>query len=193
MKFLSKVFNEETLKQLKEKLGDLYEQVEEATSDFEVDLSEQKFIPYNRFKEVNEQAKDFKSQIDEREKQLKSLAEQNKGNEELQKRISELQAENDKAKNEYEHKIKARELDYTIETLAMKNKVRNAKAFRALLDLESIGDDFSKLDDQVKAIKESDSYLFEIEEEQPPKRKVGLTPNQRHGDDDEFADFRKLR
>lgn len=192
MKFLSKVFNEETLKQLKEKLGDLYEQVEEATSDFEVDLSEQKFIPYNRFKEVNEQVKDYKTQIDEREKQLKTLAEQSKGNEELQKRIAELQLENDKAKNDYEHKIKARELDYTIETLAMKNKVRNAKAFRALLDLENIGDDFSKLDEQVKAIKESDSYLFEIDKE-PEPRKAGLPPNKQKGENDEFADFRKLR
>lgn len=192
MKFLSKLLTEETMSKLVDVLGeDLVKQIGEKTSDFEIDISEQKFIPYNRFKEINEQSKEYKSQIDEREKQLKTLAEQNKGNEELAKKIADLQGENEKAKTDYEHKLKARELEFNIETLAVKNKVRNVKAFKALLDLENVGDDYSKLGEQVNSIKESDPYLFEIEEENS-KEKAGMSIKNKKTNVGEFDDFRKI-
>jgi hypothetical protein len=81
MKFLEKILSEETIKSLKEKIGeDLFNQVSEKASDFEINLEEQKMIPYNRFKEVNDQSKDLKSQIESRDKQLKELEEKTKGN-----------------------------------------------------------------------------------------------------------------
>lgn len=189
---LFEMFSEDVLSKLKEKLGeDSFAGIEEAAKEIEIDLAEQKFIPYNRFKEVNEQAKDYKSQIDEREKQLNELQEKFKDNDELLNQINTLKESNEKTKVEYESKIKQRDLDYTIETLSLKNGVKNAKAFKALLDLENIGDDYSKLDEQVKAIKESDPYLFNIEEEQPPK-KAGFTPAKNDNLNDEFASFRKM-
>lgn len=189
---LFEMFSEDSLSKLKEKIGeDSFKGIEEAAKEIEIDLAEQKFIPYNRFKEVNEQAKDYKSQIDEREKQLNELQEKFKGNDELLNQINTLKESNEKTKVEYESKIKQRDLDYTIETLSLKNGVKNAKAFKALLDLENIGDDYSKLDEQVKAIKESDPYLFNIEEEQAP-RKAGFTPKKNEGINDEFEAFRKM-
>ena len=189
---LFEMFSEDSLSKLKEKIGeDSFKGIEEAAKEIEIDLAEQKFIPYNRFKEVNEQAKDYKSQIDEREKQLNELQEKFKGNDELLNQINTLKESNEKTKVEYESKIKQRDLDYTIETLSLKNGVKNAKAFKALLDLEDIGDDYSKLDEQVKAIKESDPYLFNIEEEQAP-RKAGFTPKKNEGINDEFEAFRKM-
>ena len=69
---LFEMFSEDSLSKLKEKIGeDSFKGIEEAAKEIEIDLAEQKFIPYNRFKEVNEQAKDYKSQIDEREKAIK--------------------------------------------------------------------------------------------------------------------------
>ena len=94
-------------------------------------------------------------------KQLNELQEKFKGNDELLNQINTLKESNEKTKVEYESKIKQRDLDYTIETLSLKNGVKNAKAFKALLDLENIGDDYSKLDEQVKAIKESDPLSFQ--------------------------------
>jgi len=189
---LFEMFSEDSLSKLKEKIGeDSFKGIEEAAKEIEIDLAEQKFIPYNRFKEVNEQAKDYKSQIDERERQLNELQEKFKGNDELLNQINTLKESNEKQKVEYESKIKQRDLDYTIETLSLKNGVKNAKAFKALLDLEDIGDDYSKLDEQVKAIKESDPYLFNIEEE-PAPRKAGFTPKKNEGINDEFEAFRKM-
>lgn len=193
MKFLEKILSEETIKSLKEKIGeDLFNQVSEKASDFEINLEEQKMIPYNRFKEVNDQSKDLKSQIESRDKQLKELEEKTKGNEELSARIKQLQEENEKVRVDYEGKIKQTTLDYTIDNLATKNKVRNVKALKALLDFEKIGEDYSGLEEQVKSIKESDPYLFEVEEEPNPFSRKGGLPPKAQEKVDEFDAFRKL-
>lgn len=190
MKFLTQFLSDEQIWKLKEVIGeDLFNEVSEKAKDFNVELGEGKFIPYNRFKEVNDQAKDLKAQIDQREAQLKELSEKAKGNETLEKSIKDLQAANEKARADFDAQIKMRERDYAIETVAMKNKVRNTKAFRALLNLD--GEDL-KLDEQVKAIKESDPYLFDEDDKAPAIKKAGFSPNKPQANSDEFADFRKL-
>lgn len=58
--------------------------------------------------------------------------------------------------------------------------VRNSKAVTALLDLEKVvedGDSFNGLDEQLKALKESDSYLFEVEDKAEDKPKFAQEGN----------------
>jgi hypothetical protein len=54
-----------------------------------------------------------------------------------------------------------------LENSLMKANVKNSKAIKGMLDLDKItidGDELTGLEDQIKSLKESDSYLFNIEE-----------------------------
>ena len=68
-------------------------------------FGEGEFIPKGRFDEINNQAKDYKSQIAERDKQIEDLRKSVSGNEELAKRLNELTEANKKQKEEYEKQL----------------------------------------------------------------------------------------
>ena len=135
---------------------------------------------------LRQQIEDYKNQISDRDTQLKSLSEKVDGNEELKKQIQQLQEDNEKVKNEYEDKLNKQSFDHLLERTLVNSKARNVKAIKPLLDLESIkrdGDRLLGLDDQLTALKESDSYLFDIETDEseagkPVKKSViGGNPN----------------
>lgn len=120
--------------------------------------------------ELESQTKDYKQQLADRDKQLEDLSKKAKGNEELTKELDDLKKANQTATEEYENKLKKQSFEYSLKDALSANKVRNPKAVKALLDTETIkldGDKLLGLDDQLKAIKESDPYLFEDETETP--------------------------
>lgn len=83
-------------------------------------------------------------------------------------KISELgDYENVKAEVEkYKNEISDLKLNHSIENSLMKSKVKNPKAAKALLDIEALKNSKnfdSDLENQIKSMKESDSYLFEVE------------------------------
>ena len=64
-------------------------------------------------------------------------------------------------------------LEHKLETALITNKAKNAKAVKALLDMDAIkmdGDKLLGLDDQLEKLKKDADYLFEIEstEQDPP-------------------------
>lgn len=76
--------------------------------------------------------------------------------------VDEIKAEVEKYKNE----ISNLKLDHSIENSLLKSKVKNPKAAKALLDMEALKNSKnfdSDLENQIKSMKESDSYLFEVE------------------------------
>lgn len=76
--------------------------------------------------------------------------------------VDEIKAEVEKYKNE----ISNLKLDHSIENSLLKSKVKNPKAAKALLDMEALKNSKnfdSDLENQIKSMKESDSYLFETE------------------------------
>lgn len=192
MKFLEKILSEKTLAALKVKLGEkLVSEIDLATGDFAIDVAEEKFIPKHKFDEVNNLLKDSKAQIDARDKQITDLGTKAKGNEELTNQINALKSENEKAAREYDSKLLAREREFAIDTYLAGQKVRNLKAVKALLNQESIVMSDGKLtghEEQIKALKQSDGYLFE--EEPVPPKKGGLKPNGTPNPNDEFQEFR---
>lgn len=120
------------------------------------------FIPKARFDEVNETKKELEQQIQERDNQLKELQKKAKGNEELEKRIQELQEANKATKEQYEAKIK----DMTI-TAAIQSKLTDAKYPDLLLtkfdrSKLSIAEDGTVLgiDEQLSTLKEQYQDLF---------------------------------
>jgi hypothetical protein len=122
------------------------------------------FMPKDKFNEVNDQVKDLKTQISDRDKQLKDLGEKAKGNEDLTKQITDLQDANKKAKEDSDLKIKNITMDNAIK---LKLKDSNAKYEDLLLSKVDkskliVADDGSitGLDDQIKTLQTGYKDLF---------------------------------
>lgn len=127
------------------------------------------FIPKERFDSVNETKKQLESDLKERDSQLENLKGINA--EDLQAEITRLQGENEQAKVEYEAKLHEQAYGFALKEALSGAKVRNHKALEALLNKEDIKLEEGKLvglEDQLKALQESDSYLFDIQVEQAP-------------------------
>lgn len=150
-----------TLEQLKE-MG-LDEEIAKKVLKVYQDSLKDKYIPIERFNEVNEEKKELKTQIEERDTQLKELKVKAAGNEELTAKITELENLNNTTKEECETKIAALRKETSIELALKDEKAKNIKAVKALLDLEKVsidGDNLIGLEEQLKTLKESDPYLF---------------------------------
>lgn len=141
---------------------------------------------------LESQINDYKEQLKDRDKQLDDLSKTAKNSEELTAEIDQLKEANKTAKQEYEQKLQQQAFDHTLENSLNGAKVKNAKAVKALLDMETIkldGDNLKGLDDQINSLKESDPYLFEQEEQEqqtPPPTIVN--PGNPNGGSNEPAD-----
>lgn len=149
------------LEQLKE-LG-LEEEVANKVLEVYRESIKDEYIPITRFNEVNEEKKNLKEQIEERDTQLAELKTKATGNEELTSKIAELEDINNTTKTEYEEKIARLRKETSIELALKDNKAKNIRAVKALLDLDKVsldGDNVIGLDEQLEGLKESDAYLF---------------------------------
>ncbi|MDK2600130.1 phage scaffolding protein [Bacillus stercoris] len=105
----------------------------------------------------------MKAQLDERDQQLSTLQKQAKGNEELQSAIKQLQEDNKKTAEEYQQKLDQQAFDFAVETALRDAKSKNIKAVKANLNLDSLKLADGKvigLEEQLNALKDSDSYLL---------------------------------
>lgn len=131
---------------------------------------------------LESQIEDYKNQLEERDNQLNELSEKAKGNEELTAQIEELRKQKETTKTEYEEKLQQQAFEHKLESTLRSAKVKNVKAVKALLDLESIkldGDKLLGLDDQLNSLKENESYLFEQEEK--PETPTIVNPGNPNG------------
>lgn len=167
MKFLEKLLSDETLKELKTKLGDdLVGQIDAKIGDYSIDIGKEKLIPKAVF-DTDKQA--LKNQLAERDSQLKELKEKAKGNEELTAKIAELETANKNSKAAYEKSLTETKQAYAYDTALACVKARNAKALSGLIDKSKItyedngsgGYIVKGLSEQIEALKKSDAYLFE--------------------------------
>lgn len=185
MEKLKKLLGEDLYKQVQEKLG----------TEKKYFFDEGEFIPKGRFDEVNNQNKELKTSLAERDTQLADLGEKAKGNEELTNKINELTEANKKIATDYETKIASREREYVIEGELSKIGAKNLKAVKALLDGEKIvvkDGQIAGLNEQIDALKKSDAYLF-AETQPVPPNKGGTPPNPPSGGGTgDFSDFMKM-
>ncbi len=150
------------LKEILKKAGIEEVKVDGVISDISKELPKY-FIPKDKYNEVAEAKKKLEADIDERDKQLEQLKAAAGSNEELKKQIETLQAENKKAAEEWQAKMAQMQLDFAIEKALAAAKAKNAKAVKALLDMEKVkleGDRLIGIDEQLKALQQSDPYLF---------------------------------
>jgi len=121
------------------------------------------FIPKDKYNEVAEAKKKLEGDLQDRDKQLEDLKKSAGSNEELRQQIEQLQAENQKAAEEWQAKMAQMQLDFAIEKALAAAKAKNPKAVKALLDMEKVkldGEQLLGLDDQLKELQKSDVYLF---------------------------------
>ena len=150
------------LKEILKKAGIEEEKLDSVIGDINKELPKY-FIPKDKYNEVAEAKKKLEADIQEMDNQLEQLKNAAGNSEELKAQIEQLQAENQKAAEEWQAKMAQMQLDYAIDKALTAAKAKNAKAVKALLDMEKVkldGEQLLGLDDQLKAIKESDPYLF---------------------------------
>lgn len=152
------------MKNLSDVLGaDLFEAVKEKLKDEFVLVEKSDFIPKSRFDEINTQCKDLKSELTDRDTQLKELQEKSKGNDQLSAQITELQTRNQKVIEDYERQIKERDFNYAFDSYLSAKGARNVKAARALFDTSKIVLESGRLvgaDEQFEQIAKENDYLF---------------------------------
>lgn len=101
--------------------------------------------------------------VKKHEKDLGDLKKELKDNKELQEKIEALEEENKNAKETYEKEKEDIKYNYELDRAIEKSGARNSKAILGMIDKDKVklvNDTLVGLEEQIKALKESDSYLF---------------------------------
>ena len=166
--------------------------LDEATAQKVADTSAGEFKGYvtkERFNEINEAKKVLDEQVKERDKQLETLKKSTGDIEGLKTKIEELQTANKTAMTEYESKLKDLQFTNAIK-LAIADKAQDVDLVAGLFDRSKLilGDDgkIAGLDEQVKTLQESKSFLFK-----PVPGKPGYNPNGGDGGNPAQNPFKK--
>lgn len=146
------------------------------------------FIPKSRFDEVNTSKNDYEKQVKDFQKQVDDLTKSAKSTEELQTNMKKLQEDFKIKETEYQAKLKDTALNSAIK-LSLSGKVHDADVVSMLIDKKTIevddkGNITKGLDEQLKTLKESKSFLFVPEKKEEPKpNPYGFLPRVGGGND----------
>lgn len=121
-------------------------------------------------KDLQNQLNTANNTIKERDTQLEQLKNSPDNPETLKQQIQQLQDDNKKAADKHEKEMHQLKVSNALEKALSNAKAKNTKAVQALLEL---GDDvelnedgtIKGLDEKIKALKKSDSYLFNEEKQ----------------------------
>lgn len=119
-----------------------------------------------RYTKLKGQKADLDEQIKAANTTITELKKNNKDNEALQQTIQDHEATIENLKKESAQK----DFNYALDSALKDNKCKNAKALKALLDLDNIKFNEGKLEGlegQLNASKESDGYLFDTSNPAP--------------------------
>lgn len=140
-----------------------------------------------KLEEIEAENQELKDQLEERKKDLKELEKGSKDAEKITKQLDDMKVKYEKQENEYKEQMQTLKNDRALDTHLAKTKVRGGnapKALKNLLDPAKLvyNDDgtITGFDDQIKALQESDSYLFDL-----GKSKQGYEPKSGNGDGNE--------
>ena len=157
--FLEGIFNDILTKGKveKEHTDNLLDKYHEAIKEFK-DSAE-------KVKTLEAETTSLKEQISQRDKDLKELKKVDA--KELETKIAELEEKNKTMQETHDKEMSETRKNLMIENALMKKNAKNSKAVRGMLDLDKItvdGDVLNGFDEQIEALEQSDSYLFNIEE-----------------------------
>lgn len=133
--------------------------------DFE-DISGGTYIPKSRFDQVNEQAKEYKKQVGERDTQISKLKDEFKDTEGLKEKVEKLESDNKTQKETYEKQLADINFNNALEKSLGSFSVKDNKLIMALIDKDKLkvdGDTVIGLKEQIEPLKTSHEFLFEKE------------------------------
>lgn len=114
---------------------------------------------------IKQENESYKSQIAERDKDIKKLSKQVKDNDDLSNQFNELQSKYKVDTEKLESKLQENKLNASLNEVLTAAKVRNPKAIKGLLNMDDIKlndkDELIGVNDQLEALKKSDGYLFD--------------------------------
>ena len=138
---------------------------------------------------AEEQVSTLQSDLSTANETITNLQKSNADNADLQKTIDDYKSQLEEAQNQRAIDRK----DAFIELGLTKAGVRNSKAAKALLDLDKITESdkgFEGFEDQLKALQESDGYLFDLADDKPqPTPQITTTGNPAPASDNEQDAF----
>ncbi len=166
------------LEWLKEILGEQY------SADIDKKVSEEigkNFVAKSDFNNVNETKKTLEQQIRDRDNDIADLKKSAGDNADLSQKYSDLQEKYKKDTESLNKTILDNQKNNAIEMAIMQAKGRNPKAIKALLDLDKISlkEDGTIEGLDLESLKETDSYLFDVE----TKSNLGTGFNQGKGNE----------
>lgn len=120
----------------------------------------------NNISNLQTEADNYKSQLEQRDKDLKALKKSAEGNEDLQKQYDDLQKQYKTDTENLRSELQQNKLDSKLELKLAESGARNTKAVKALLDLDKITlddktEDLLGFDEQIKAVETDNAYLFD--------------------------------
>ena len=129
-----------------------------------IDEADKEKVPRSRLNDKNEEIKELKAELSNRDEQINGLMKAAKGNEKLEEQLKSLEQQN----QDWEQKYKQTQIDTAIKLAAKDAKdPADVLAFikKDSLQLNEDGT-IAGLDEAMKSLRESKSYLF-AEEQQP--------------------------
>ena len=137
------------------------------------------YVQKSKYNEVSEENKTLKKSVSDRDKQLEDLKKSSGDNATLQQQISDLQKQNADQQKAHDEELARLKLDNAVEIALSGAKAKNGKAVKAMLDLSKVklGEDgkLSGFEEQIEALKKSDGYMFDIQE-QTQQKFTGFQP-----------------
>lgn len=159
------------------------------------------FIPKVRFDEVNNDKKKLELDLRDRDGQLESLKNSTDNPETLKQTIATLQADNKAKDDKHAAEIKQLKVNAAVEAVLSGAKAKNAKAVRALLDIDmdkiKVKEDGTldglTLDDQIKKLQGAEDSKFLFDTETKKTKMKGAEPGDPGKDDpDNKVDTSKM-
>lgn len=188
------------MEKLKELLGeDLFKQVSEKIGDTKYVFGiAENYVTKTRFDEVNNAKNEFEKQAKEYNKKVEDLTKSANSTEELNTQMATLKADYEKKEAEYQTQLKESRENSGLK-MALNGKVHDtdmaiSQLDRSKLTFDDNGNITGGLDDQLKTLKESKSFLFVPEKKDVPNpfgfKKIGSDPNQNLPKVEETPDIR---
>ena len=157
------------------KIGLSNEQMEKIIALHGADIEELKAksdeLINSKTEELKKANESLKSQIAERDKDLKTLKKQAGDNEELTNHYKELQSKYKQDTENLTKELQQTKLNSAIDSALGKAKVRNSKAAKALLNMDDVKlndkGEVEGLDNQISSLQKTDGYLFDQGSKEP--------------------------
>lgn len=152
------------------------------------------FIPKERFNEVNEAKKNAEALVKERDEQLETLKASAGDSEALKQQIADLQKANKEAADKYAEDLKQMQIDNAVDKAITAANGKNAKAIKALLNLEKaeLSDDgtVKGLAEQLEALTKAEDSSMLFGSGVPERR--GMVPGKGKDGAGNEVDFSKM-